>query len=146
MLLLFHNFFTFFEPVTFALDVYNGAMVKHPVKDGGSNGDIGKDVIPLRKGPVRGEDSGAFLIPPGDELEEKIGTLNIHGKVANFVNDEQFKPAQYPESVRKLVLKMGLFQLLNKLVAVDVGGGETVPGSLHTKGSGQMRLANSRRA
>ena len=62
-----------------------------------------------------------LLIPPGNELEEQVGSLDVHGKMADFVDDEHLAFGQDFELVRQTVLKMGLFELLNELVAIDVG-------------------------
>ena len=88
VLLLLHVFLAFFQPVAFAFDVDDGAVVQDAVEDRGGDGDVGKDLVPLRKSFVAGKDCGDLLIPPGNELKEKIGSLNIHGKVADLVNDE----------------------------------------------------------
>ena len=37
---------------------------------------------------VRGEDGRGFFIASGNELKEEIGSLNIHGKGADLINDE----------------------------------------------------------
>ena len=78
LLLLLHVRFVLFQAIALALDVDDGAVVKHPVKDSRSDGDIGKNLIPLRKGLVRGKDGGCLFISFGDKLKEKDGTLNIH--------------------------------------------------------------------
>ena len=52
--------------------------------------------------------------------------MNVHRKIADFVDNqhpvlgEDFKP------VRQTVLKMGFLELLNELVAVDVVSGKPV--------------------
>ena len=47
--------------------------------------------------------------------------------IADFVDDEHPVLGQDLELVRQAVLEMGLLELLNELVAVDVVGRETVP-------------------
>ena len=56
MLLLLHIFFTFFQPVALALDIDDGTVVQNTVEDRRDDGDIGKDLVPLRKGLVGSED------------------------------------------------------------------------------------------
>ena len=90
------------------------------IQDGGGNGDIGKDLVPLREHLVGSENGGGFLIPPGNQLEKEICALNIHGKIADLVNDEHFVLGKDLELVRQTVLKMGFLELLNELVAVDI--------------------------
>ena len=102
------------------------------IQDGGGDGDVCKDLVPLGEGLVGGEDGGRFLIPFGNELTEQVCALDIHRKIADFVNDE------HP------VLGQNL-ELFNKLMAVDVVGGETVLCCHQTQGGGQMGLAHAER-
>ena len=146
MLLLAHKFLAFFQAVRLALDVDNGAVMQDTVQDGGGDGDVGKDLVPLGEGLVGGEDGGCFLIPSGNELEEQVCTLDIHREIADFVDDEHPVLGQNLELVRQTVLKMGLLELLNKLMAVDVVGGETVLCCHKAQSGGQMGLAHTGRA
>ena len=141
MLLLFHEFLPFLQAVALALDVYDSAVVENAVEDRGGDGDVGKDLVPLRKSFVAGKDCGDLLIPPGNELKEQICALNIHGQITNFVNDKQFVFAQSFELVRQPVFKMSLFKLLNQGVTVDVVGGKPMSGGKHAKRRSQMGLA-----
>lgn len=140
VLLLLHVFLAFFQPVAFAFDVDDGAVVQDAVEDRGGDGDVGKDLVPLRKSFVAGKDCGDLLIPPGNELKEQICALNIHGQITNFVNDKQFVFAQSFELVRQPVFKMSLFKLLNQGVTVDVVGGKPMSGGKHAKRRSQMGL------
>ena len=69
--------------------------------------------------------------------------MDIHRKIADFIDDEHSVLGQNLELVRQTVLKMSLFQLLNKLVAVDVVGGEPVLSRHKAQGGGQMSLAHT---
>ena len=89
MLLLFHEFFPFLQAVALALDVNDSAVVENAVEDRGGNGDVGEDLVPLREGLVGGKDGGGLLVPLGDQLKEQVRALDVHGQVANLVNDEQ---------------------------------------------------------
>jgi hypothetical protein len=109
LLFLTHKFFTFFEPIGLALDVNHSTVMQDTIQDGGGNRDIGKDPIPLGEGLVGGEDGGRFLIPSGNELEEQVCALDIHRKIADFVNDEHPVLGQNLELIRQAVLKMSLF-------------------------------------
>ena len=111
------------------------------VQDRGGNGDVGEDLIPLREGLVGSKDGGGLLITPSDELEEQVRTLDVHGKIANLINDEHPVLGQHLEFIRQAVLKMGLLELLNQLVAVDIVSGETMLRRHKPQGGGQMSLA-----
>ena len=56
VLFLLHIFFTFFQPIAPALDIDDGTVVQNTVEDRRDDGDIGKDLVPLRKGLVGSED------------------------------------------------------------------------------------------
>ena len=54
-----------------------------PAQDGGGNGDIGKNFIPLGKGLVGGEDSGCLLVPSGITglPGESVGADGAHERI-----------------------------------------------------------------
>ena len=95
---------------------------------------------------VGGKDGRGLFIASGNELEEKVGSLDIHRKVADLVNDEHPVLGQDFELVGQTILKVSFFELLNELVAVDVVGGEPVLSSHQTKGGSQVGLSNTGRA
>ena len=128
LLLLAHEFLALLQAVRLALNVNDGAVMQDAVQDGGGDGDVGKDLVPLGEGLVGGKDGRRLLIPPGNELEEQICALDVHGEITDLVNDEHLVLGQDPEFVRQTVLEMGLLKLLDELVAVDVVGGKAVLG------------------
>ena len=100
LLFLAHEFLAFFQTVRLALDVAHGAVMQNAIQDGGGNGDIGKDLVPLGEGLVGGKNSGRFLIPPGNELKEQVCAMNIHGKITDLVDDKHPVLGQNFELVR----------------------------------------------
>jgi len=146
VLLLLHKLLTLLETVALALDVDDRAMMQDAVKYGGSDGDVGEDVIPLGEGLVRGKNSGDLLVTPSDELKEQVGALNVHREVADLVDDEELVLAEDLELVGEPVLKMSPFELFNELMAVDVIGGLSMTGGDHAQSRGEMGLADARRA
>ena len=88
LLFLSHEFLAFFEAAGFTLNVDNGTVVKGAVENSGGDGDVRKDLVLLGECFVRGEDGRGLFIASGNELKEKIGSLDIHGKVADLINDE----------------------------------------------------------
>ena len=96
------------------------------VQVGGGDGDIGKDLVPLGEGLIGSEDGGGLLIPPGNQLEKQICALNVHGEVADHINNQHSVSGEDFQPVRQTVLKVGFFELLNKLLAVDVVSGKPV--------------------
>ena len=123
-MLLAHKFLAFLETVGLAFDVDHRAVVQDTIQDSGGDGDVGKDLIPLGEGFIGSEDGGGLLIAPGNQLEKQICPLNIHRKIADFVDNEHPVLGQHFELIRQAVLKMGLFELLNELVAVDIVSGK----------------------
>ena len=143
LLFLAHEFLTFFQTVRLALDVDHGAVVQDAIQDGGGNGDVGKDLIPLGESLVGGKNGGRLFVPSGNQLEEQVCALDIHGEIANLVNDEQPVLGQDFELVGQAVLEMGLFELLDELVAIHVVGGEAMLGRHKAQHGGQMSLAHT---
>ena len=115
------------------------------VQDGRGDGDVGKDLVPLGEGLVGGKDGRRFFIPSGNQLEEQVCALDVHGEVADLVDDKHPVLGQNLELIRQTVLKVGLLELFNELVAVDVVGRESVPRRHQAQSGGQMGLAHTRR-
>lgn len=110
MLLLAHKFLAFFQAVRLTLDIDNGAVMQDTVQDGGGDGDVGKDLVPLGEGFVGGKDGRRFFIPSGNQLEEQVCALDVHGEVADLVDDEHPVLGENLELVRQTVLKVGLLR------------------------------------
>jgi len=125
--------------------VNDSAVVQDTVENGGSNCNIGKNLVPLGKDFVEGKDGGGFLIPSGNELGEQIGAPDIHGEITNLVNDEHPVFGQDLELVGQTILKVSFLQLLNHLVAVDIVGGEAVL-CIKAEGGGQVGLTHPGRS
>ena len=124
LLLLTHEFLAFLETVRFAPDVDHSAVMQDTIEDGRGDGDVGKDLIPLGEGLIGSEDGGSLLIAPCDQLEKQIRALDVHGEIANLIDNQHSVVVQHFKLVWEAVLKMGLFELLNELVAVNVVGGK----------------------
>ena len=104
LLPLSHKLLAFLETVGFALDVDDGAVMQDEVKDSGDDGDIRKDLVPLVEDFVGSKNGGGLLTLLGNELKEEIGTLNVYGEIADFVNDEDLIPDEDFELVRQQFL------------------------------------------
>ena len=146
MLFLAHKFLALLQAVRLTLDIDNGTVMQNAVQDGGGDGDVGKDLVPLGEGLVGGKDGRRFFIPSGNQLEEQVCTLDIHREIADFVDDEHPVLGQNLELIRQAVLKVSLLKLFNKLMAVDVVGRETVLCCHKAQSGGQMGLAHTGRA
>ena len=128
LLFLAHKFLAFLKTIRLAFDVDDSAVMQDTIEDSGGNGDIGKDLVPLGEGLIGREDGGGLLIAPSNQLEEEVGALNVHGKIADLIDNEHLVLGKNFELVRQAVLKMSFFELLNELVAIDVVSGEAVLG------------------
>ena len=100
VLFLLHILLALLQAVALALDVDNSGVVQYSVEDSRGNGDVGKDLVPLGESLVRGENSGNLFVTPCNELKEEVGSLNIHRKITDFVNDEHFVRTKRLEFVR----------------------------------------------
>ena len=126
------------EPVAVSLDVDDLAVVQQPVQDGGSDDGISEELLPVPETFVGSNDGGVFFVSPGDELEEEIGLLRGHGKIAYFIHDHQ----------RGFQIGLGPGLALLEFFDQGVHGGEidtdAVVASLGGQGDGQMGLSHSR--
>ena len=144
LLFLTHKFLAFLKAIRFALDVNDSAVMQDRIKDGGGNGNVGKDLVPLREGLIGNENSGDLFIAASNQLEEKVGALNVHREISDLINDKHPIPGEDFKPVGQAVLKMGFFELLNELVAVDIVSGEPVLSGHKAQGGGKVGLALTR--
>jgi len=65
---------------SFLLDLYQHPMMNHAIDHGGSKGIVVvQQGTPIAEGSIRGDHDGAAFIPVGDNLEEELGPLLVHG-------------------------------------------------------------------
>ena len=64
-------------------------MVQDAVQDRRGNDAVPEYLAPGAEALVGGEDHGAFLIAPADELEEQVGAGLVDGEIADLINDQQ---------------------------------------------------------
>ena len=86
LLFLAHKFLALLQAVRLTLNVNHSAVMQDTIQNSGGDGDIGKDLVPLGESLVGGKNGGRLLIPSGNELEEQVCTLGVHGEVADFVD------------------------------------------------------------
>jgi len=79
-----------FHAIALALDEDRFGMVEKAVKNGRSQGGIVvKDLRPLSKGAVRGNDNGTPFVAEADDLEEQICAAFVDGQEPELVQTEQ---------------------------------------------------------
>jgi 8-oxo-dGTP pyrophosphatase MutT (NUDIX family) len=67
-------------------------MMEQAVQDRRRNDRVPKDLCPLAKALVEGENDGASLLAARDELEEEVGAVLVNGDVAVRINDQPVFP------------------------------------------------------
>lgn len=78
-----------FETIAFPGDGQDMGVMQQAIQQcGGERRVLGKGMVPLSKGQIAGDDQAPFPIPRGDDLEEQVGLLTVHGQVADFVDDQ----------------------------------------------------------
>ena len=117
LLLLAHKFLAFLETVRLTFDVDHRAVMQDTVQDSGGNGNVGEDLVPLGKGFVGSEDGGGFLVPPGNQLEEQICPLNVHGEIADFVDNQHPVLGQHFEKTSTVFTSNKTFSQWNEVFA-----------------------------
>ena len=79
----------FFQSVAVSFNVNDPAMMEEPIQDGGGDDGIAEEFLPIGKAFVRCDNSGAFLIAIGDELEKEISFTAVHGEIAHLIHNNQ---------------------------------------------------------
>ena len=75
------------------------ALVEQPIDEHGGHDLVAEDATPLLEALVGGEDGGADLVAPVDELEEEGGVRAGDGEVADLVDDQQRRVGEDLEPV-----------------------------------------------
>lgn len=79
------------EPVTIALYVQRGTVVKDPVKDSGSDDMVTEDLAPFTIRLVRGEYCGRFLISARNQVKEAMGALTVEREISHLVHNQEME-------------------------------------------------------
>ena len=77
------------HPVAGTFDLDDDGVVQKPIEQRGSHYRIAKDLAPLCKAAVGGQDRGAFLVAGIDELEEQIGSPRRDRQISDLINDQE---------------------------------------------------------
>jgi len=82
-------------PIARPVDRDDMAVMQEPIQHrAGDHVVATEDGAPLLEGLIAGEDDRAVLIESTDELKEEIGTTCIHGKIAQFIEDQKLQAAK----------------------------------------------------
>ncbi len=77
------------QPVAFAADGDDVAVVEHPVEDSSGDDCVSEDTAPLSYSPVRCDEQRTALIAAADQLEEQMRRVRFKRQIAEFIYDEQ---------------------------------------------------------
>ena len=66
-------------------------MMKKAIKDCSSSSWIAEDQSPFARRPVTCDDSASTFVSLANELEEQSRAIGVERKVAELINDQQFK-------------------------------------------------------
>ena len=64
-------------------------MVDEPVQDGGSDRVVVEDLSPVLERSIRRQDDRALFVAVGDDLEEQVASIFIHGQKVQLVDYEE---------------------------------------------------------
>jgi hypothetical protein len=81
------------QPVGFPTNVDDDAVMQEAIENRGGDHLIAKNLPPVPKALVTGQEARAFFIPAADELKEEIGALPVDRDLADLVDDEPFGDA-----------------------------------------------------
>src|SRR5689334_15666917 len=95
------------EPVAFAPDVEDVAVVEQSIEDGGGDDGVAEHLAPLGEALVGGEDDAAALVASGDQGEEGGRGRAIVRPDAELVDDEHLGGEVDPQASIEPVLGLG---------------------------------------
>ena len=119
--------------------------MQHPVQDGAGDDRISKNIPPISIGLIRGENHGASLVTPGDELEEQVGSQAINGDIPDLINDQQLDLGKGLELFLKPPLLMGFSEAGHQGLGSHKEGAKAFPDGLDSQGNREMGLSHARR-
>lgn len=65
------------------------AVMGEPIEERCGHLGVAEDGRPLAEGEVRGDDDGALLVEPADQVEEQLAAGLCEGQIAEFVEDDE---------------------------------------------------------
>lgn len=74
---------------------------------------IRKDLLPLTKGLIGGNQEAFTLVAMGDKFKQDSGFGFRFADIANIINQEQIEGIEFFQQGGQLELQFGLLQLLN---------------------------------
>ena len=77
------------EPVALAVHLQDMDMVGDAVEQRAGEALAGKDRGPFLEGQVRGDDGGAVLVAPAEDVEQELAAGLRQGDVSKLVDDQQ---------------------------------------------------------
>jgi hypothetical protein len=66
-------------------------MMQNSIQDGGGDDVISEDISPFAIGLIGCEYDRSPLIPPGDQLEEAVGTQLVKGEISYLIDYQEVK-------------------------------------------------------
>jgi len=79
----------FAQPIAFALDGDDVAVVKQAIEDGGGHHRVAEHGVPFADRPVGRHQHGAALVATAHQLEEQLGDVGRERQIAEFVDDQE---------------------------------------------------------
>ena len=134
------------EPVAGAGHVNNLAAVDEAVKDSGGNGSVAKEVGPLVKALVGGNNEGSSLAHGGDEAKEQVGLGGREGHEAHLVHHHEGGLVEILEAALAGVGDLGGLEDGHEIVQGFKGHGVSQVKALDGQGKSEVGLAHAGRA
>lgn len=118
-------------------------MMGQPVKQGGGQFFIPKDLHPFRKGQIGGHDSRAAFITIGHQVEEQLAAVALEGHEPEFVDDQYRHLLQATVKPAEGTVVACLHQIPDQIGGLVESHSNAPAGCLHAKRNRQMGLAGT---
>ncbi len=139
-LLLFHRLA---EAIALAIHLENVATMGEPVQQRPGHPLSLKDLAPLAKRQVTGDQHAGALVAVAKDPEQELDAATTVGHISELVADQQLRPLQLPQEFVQGVLLPSLFELVDQICGREEAHAQTLPASSQAQGDGDVSFPSS---
>src|SRR5437870_1323144 len=102
------------EAITFAVHLEDVTAMRQAIQQSRRHPLALKNLPPVAKGQVAGEQQAAALVAIGEHLEEQLGSSPAEGQIAQLIADQELGLVELTEEAVELILFLRFFEALHQ--------------------------------